>query len=55
MERYEARWFSPGELAGIEIAVPFQAELVEKARHFARHYREHGDFGFLKYRWASAV
>jgi len=55
MERYEPRWFRGDELEGIEIAVPFQAELVDKARHFVRHYREHPDLGFLKHRWASAV
>lgn len=55
MEQYEYRWFSPEELAGIEVAVPYQGELVEKARHFARYYRERGDLGFLKFRWKSPV
>jgi len=55
MEQYEYRWFLPGELERVDVGVPFQGELMEKALHFARYYREHGDLGFLKYRWASPV
>lgn len=55
MEHYEYRWFSPEELLGVEVAVPFQAELVKKASHLARYYRERGDLDFLKYRWTSPV
>jgi 8-oxo-dGTP pyrophosphatase MutT (NUDIX family) len=55
MERYEYRWFGVEELDSIEIDVPYQAELVEKARHFARYYRERPELGFLKFRWTSPV
>jgi NADH pyrophosphatase NudC (nudix superfamily) len=53
MARYEHRWFTSQELDAIEVAVPFQPELVDKARHFARHYRERAAIPFFKFRWAS--
>jgi ADP-ribose pyrophosphatase YjhB (NUDIX family) len=55
MERYQHRWFAARELAGIAIAVPYQGELVAKARHFARYYREREGLEFLKDRWTSPV
>jgi ADP-ribose pyrophosphatase YjhB (NUDIX family) len=55
MKSYQYRWFTPSELASIEIAVPYQSELVEKARYIAQHYGERPELGFFKFRWAEPV
>jgi NADH pyrophosphatase NudC (nudix superfamily) len=48
---WEHDWFVGDQLDQLDIEVPIQRELVEKARYMASHYSELGELGFHKSNW----
>ncbi len=53
MQSYTPRWVGINELRSMDVACPYQFELIEKA-HFALNvFKKNEDLSFLKFRWRS--
>lgn len=53
MRDYSFQWQDANQMRSIDLQCPFQRELVEKAIHIAKAYRENPALPFWKFRWKS--
>jgi ADP-ribose pyrophosphatase YjhB (NUDIX family) len=53
IEGYIWRWFGGAELKTLDIASPYQFEIIEKALFLIKVYQERPDLPFQKFKWKS--
>lgn len=51
IEGYTWRWFEAEELNGLDIASPYQFEIIQKAIFLIDTYQARPELPFLKYKW----
>jgi 8-oxo-dGTP pyrophosphatase MutT (NUDIX family) len=53
MQSHSYKWVSISELRSMDIACPYQFELIEKAQFALSIFKTNEDLSFLKFRWHS--